>query len=307
MMAGSVFDMVGNTPLLHLARIAPDLEDVAVWAKAEYLNPSGSVKDRAAKAMIEEGMRSGRFPEEKILLDATSGNTGIAYAAFCAALGRRIELCVPKNLSAFLKTALAAYGAELIETDPLLGADGAQARARELAESLGERYFYPDQYNNPENWKAHYRTTAEEIWRQTNGLVTHFVAGLGSCGTFVGTARRLKELNPAIQTIIVQPDSPFHGLEGMRHLGSAAIPGFWEPSLADGDIEISTEAARDMAACLARTEGLFSGVSSGANVTAALRLARTLPARSLVATILCDSGFRHLADGPWGGKRYGQP
>jgi cysteine synthase B len=213
MISDSLFDMVGNTPLIHLSRIAPDLADASVWVKAEYLNPSGSVKDRAAKAMIEEGIRSGQFPDKKILLDATSGNTGISYAVFCATLGRRIELCVPKNLSAARKTVLRAHGAEVIETDPLLGSDGAQARAKELAERWKERYFYPDQYNNPENWKAHYRSTAEEIWRQTNGRITHFVSGLGSCGTFVGTSRKLKELNPAIRNVVMQPDSPFHGLE----------------------------------------------------------------------------------------------
>ncbi|MDR1520586.1 MAG: cysteine synthase family protein [Planctomycetota bacterium] len=299
MAVASILDKVGATPLLRLARLDPELSGVEVWAKAEFLNPSGSVKDRAAKSMIEDGIWTGRFAEGKILLDATSGNTGISYAMFCAALGRRAELCVPKNLSRGRKLVLEAYGAGLIETDPLLGSDGAQLKARELAGSFSDKYFYPDQYNNPENWKAHYRGTAEEIWAQTGGGITHFVAGTGSCGTFVGTVRRLKEFNSAVQGVVMQPDSPLHGLEGMRHLASSIVPGCYDSGLADAVVEASTGEARKTAAALARTEGLFVGVSSGANVSAALRLARRLPAGSLVVTVLCDSGFRYLDDGFW--------
>ena len=299
MPVSTILDEVGVTPLLRLVRLDPGLSGVEVWAKAEFFNPSGSVKDRAAKAMIEDGIRTGRFAENKILLDATSGNTGIAYAMFCAALGRQAELCVPKNMSPGRKLVFQAYGAGLIQTDPLLSSDGAQLKAKELAERFPDKYFYPDQYNNPENWKAHYRGTAEEIWAQTGGRITHFVSGTGSCGTFVGTARRLKELRPTLKSAVMQPDSPLHGFEGMRHLASALVPGFYDPGLADAVIEVSTGEARKTALELARREGLFVGVSSGGNVSAALRLARTLPAGSLVVTVLCDGGFRYLEDGPW--------
>ena len=291
----SLESYIGNTPLIRLRNVTRDLPSgVEVLVKAEHLNPGGSVKDRAALAIILAGERSGRLQPGQTILDATSGNTGIAYGMIGAARGYPVTICLPKNASRQRKQILRSYGVELIETDPLQATDGAQAVARELFATEPEKYFYADQYNNPANWRAHYESTAPEIWEQTAGHITHFIAGLGTSGTFVGTSRRLKELNPAIQVISMQPDSPFHGLEGLKHMATAVVPGIYDPQLADENVAVATEAGRQMAGRLAREEGLLVGASSGANVFAALRLARSLPTGSVVVTILCDSGEKYL-------------
>jgi cysteine synthase B len=298
---GELPSLVGRTPLVRLRRVARELPaGVEVYAKAEHMNPGGSVKDRAALAMILEGERAGLLVPGKILLDATSGNTGIAYAMICAARGYRVRLCLPANASPERKSLLRAYGAEVVETDPALSTDGAQAIAREMAAREPEKYFYPDQYNNPANWRAHYEATAPEIWEQTQGRVTHFVAALGTTGTFVGTVRRLREFNPLLRAVAVQPDSPLHGVEGVKHLASAIVPGIYDPSLADETREVSTEDAQAAARRLAREEGLFVGVSAGANVHVALRYAAGLRPGSVVVTVLCDGGGRYLSEGFWG-------
>ena len=295
---------VGNTPLLRLRRVARDLPaGVEVYAKAEHLNPGGSVKDRAALAMILEGERSGRLSPARTILDATSGNTGIAYAMIGAARGYRVTLCLPANASDERKRILRIYGAQLVETDPLQSTDGAQLRAREMAENEPDKYFYPDQYNNDANWRAHYAGTAPEIWTQTNGRITHFLAGLGTTGTFVGTTRRLKEYSAGIRCVSMQPDSPFHGLEGMKHMETAIVPGIYDPRLADTAVEVTTEDAQEMARRMAREEGLLVGISAGANVFAALRLARDLPRGSVVVTVLCDGGGRYLGEEFWAESR----
>ncbi len=291
---------IGNTPLVRLRSLARDLPDgVEIYAKAEFMNPGGSVKDRAALAMILAGEKNGELTAEKTILDATSGNTGIAYAMLGAARGYPVTLTLPKNASAARKRILKLYGAEIIETDPLQATDGAQVLARKLAAGHPEKYFYPDQYNNEANWKAHYATTAPEIWWQTHGRVTHFVAGLGTTGTFVGTARRLKEFNPDVRTISIQPESPMHGLEGMKHLATAIVPGIYDASVADENQTVSTEEAQVMTRRLAREEGLFVGPSSGANVFAALRLAEKLEGDAVVVTILCDGGGKYMNEEFW--------
>jgi cysteine synthase B len=291
----SIESSIGNTPLIRLRNVTRTLPaGVEVLAKAEHLNPGGSVKDRAALAMILAGERSGRLRRDMTILDATSGNTGIAYGMIGAARGYPVAICLPKNASLQRKKILRSFGVELIETDPLQATDGAQLVARELFTSKPEKYFYADQYNNPANWRAHYESTAAEIWEQTESRITHFIAGLGTSGTFVGTSRRLKELNPAIRVISMQPDSPFHGLEGLKHMGTALVPGIYDPQLADDNVEVATEAAQEMAGRLAREEGLLVGTSSGANVFAALRLAMSLRGGSVVVTILCDGGGRYL-------------
>ena len=286
---------IGNTPLIRLRNVTRGLPaGVEVFVKAEHLNPGGSVKDRPALWMIRAGERSGRLKPGMTILDATSGNTGIAYGMIGAARGYPVTICLPKNVSLQRKQILQSFGVELIDTDPLLSTDGAQLVARELFAREPDKYFYPDQYNNPANWRAHYESTAAEIWDQTEGRITHFIAGLGTSGTFVGTTRRLKELNPDLQAVSMQPDSPFHGLEGLKHMASAMVPGIYDPSLANENVEVLTEDGQDMARRLAREEGLLVGTSSGANVFAALRLALSLPAGSLVVTILCDGGDRYL-------------
>jgi cysteine synthase B len=291
---------IGRTPLVRLARVAGGVPaGVEVYAKAEHLNPGGSVKDRAARAMILAGERAGLLSAGKIILDATSGNTGIAYAMLGAARGYPVTLCLPKNASFERKRILRLYGAQLVETDPAEATDGAQRRARALAEAEPEKYFYPDQYNNDANWRAHYEETAPEIWEQTSGRVTHFLAGLGTSGTFVGVARRLKESNEKIRVVSMQPDSPFHGLEGMKHMETALVPGIYDPALADENVEVSTEDAQEMTRRLAREEGLLVGISSGANVFAALRLARGLAPGAVVVTVLCDGGGRYLSENFW--------
>jgi cysteine synthase B len=293
--ADSVESSIGNTPLIRLRNITRNLPaGVEVLAKAEHLNPGGSVKDRPALRMILEGERSGRLKPGMTILDATSGNTGIAYGMLGAARGYPVTICLPKNASLQRKRILRSFGVELIETDPLQSTDGAQLVARELSVREPEKYFYPDQYNNPANWRAHYESTAPEIWEQTEGQITHFIAGLGTSGTFVGTSRRLKELSPAIRVISMQPDSPFHGLEGLKHMATALVPGIYDPALADENVSVSTEDGQEMVRRLAREEGLLVGPSSGGNVLAALRLAPLLRKGSVVVTILCDGGERYV-------------
>jgi cysteine synthase B len=291
---------IGNTPLIELSRLAIDLpKGVRVYAKAEHLNPGGSVKDRAALSMIKDAERRGLLYQQKTILDATSGNTGIAFAMIGAALGYRVTLCLPRNASIERKHILRNYSARIIETEAIHGTDGAQARARELLAESPEKYFYADQYNNEANWRAHYENTAPEIWTQTKGRVTHFVAGLGTSGTFTGVTRRLKEYNPSVHCISVQPATPLHGIEGLKHMATAVVPGIYDPSLADEAVSVHTESAQSMTKRLAREEGLLVGPSSGANVFAALRLARTLPAESIVVTVLCDAGERYLSESHW--------
>jgi len=291
---------IGNTPLIRLRTITKDLPaNIEIYAKAEFLNPGGSVKDRAALAMITAGEKSGELTRDKTILDATSGNTGIAYAMIGSARGYKVALTLPKNASAERKRILRIYGAEIIETDQMQGTDGAQLKAKELVAGFPDKYFYPDQYNNENNWRAHYDTTAPEIWRQTEGRITHFIAGLGTTGTFIGTTKRLKEFNPNLQAISMQPDSPLHGLEGMKHLETAIVPGIYDAKIADENTEVATEDAQDMTRRLAREEGLFVGVSAGANVFAALRFARDLRKDAVIVTILCDGGGKYLSESFW--------
>ncbi len=293
-----LFDLVGRTPLIRLHRIEQDRPGIELYAKAEFANPGGSVKDRPARRMLLEGLASGALSPDKILLDATSGNTGIAYAMFGAGLGVRVRLCVPDNVTAERKRMLRAYGADLVLTNPLEGSDGAIREARRLYQVDPGAYFYPDQYNNPFNWRAHYDTTGPEILEQTGGRLTHFVAGLGTSGTFVGVARRLRENGGDVVLASVQPDGPLHGIEGLKHMDTAIVPGIYDPSLADRDVRIDTDAAIAMTRRLAREEGLLVGISSGANVVAALAVAEP-PA--MVVTILCDGGERYLSDRMWEG------
>ena len=291
---------VGNTPLIRLRNVTRHLPtNIAVFVKAEHLNPGGSIKDRAALAMILAGERSGELTPGKTILDATSGNTGIAYAMIGAARGYPVTLALPKNASEARKRILKLYGAEIIETDPVNGTDAAQVVAKELAAQYPEKYFYPDQYNNEANWKAHYATTAPEIWWQSHGRITHFVAGLGTTGTFVGTTRRLKEFRRFIRAIAVQPNSPLHGLEGIKHLETARVPGIFDASLIDETLEIATEDAQAMTRRLLREEGLFVGPSSGANVLAAIRTAEKLKEDAVIVTVLCDGGSKYLGEAFW--------
>jgi len=294
----SLLELVGNTPLLSFKRVTAQLTGASVLAKAEWYNPGGSVKDRAALAMILDGERRGLLTKSKTLIDATSGNTGIAYAMFCAERGYRCKLALPKNASVERKQSLIAYGAELVFTDPAEGTDGAQRFVKDVVDQDPDRYFYPDQYNNNANWKAHYETTAMEIWRQTDGRITHFVTGLGTSGTFMGVTRRLKELNPAIRCISMQPDGPLHGLEGLKHMPTALVPGIYDPKLPDQQIDVSTEDAHRMVLRLAREEGLLVGVSSGANLVAAMKVAQELK-DGLVVTIFCDSASKYLSESFW--------
>lgn len=293
-----LIDLVGNTPLVQMRRIVPQNPRVAIYAKAEWANPGGSVKDRPARNMLLEGERSGRLRPGKIILDATSGNTGIAYAMLGAAMGYEVHLCLPRNANEERKQLLKAYGAHLILTDPRLSSDGAILKARELYAADPDRYFYPDQYNNPANWQAHYETTAPEIWKQTEGRITHFVAGLGTSGTFMGTGRRLRELNPAIRLISFQPDSPFHGLEGMKYMATSIVPGIYDPQLADENREVATEAAHTMVKRLAREEGILVGISAAAALVCSLQLAEELD-EGVIVTIFCDSGTRYLSERFW--------
>jgi cysteine synthase B len=296
--SSSVIDLIGRTPLLRLSRVGIVKPDVEIFAKAEFLNPGGSVKDRAAASILRDAERQGRLRPGTIILDATSGNTGIAYAMIAAARGYRLMLCLPDNVTVERKRTLQAYGAELILTDPMEGTDGAirEARRRQAAEP--DRYFYADQYNNDANWRAHYETTATEILEQTDGRVTHFVAGLGTSGTFVGVSRRLREYNPGIHLVSVQPDSPLNGIEGLKHMETAIVPGIYDPSLADEDVRITTERAQALTRRLAAEEGLLVGVSSGAALAASLDLASRI-SEGLIVTIFPDSGTRYLSERFW--------
>src|SRR5947207_14816599 len=292
---------IGNTPLLRLERIGREFPHVQILGKAEWCNPGGSVKDRPAFNIVQEGRRSGKFAPAKILLDSTSGNTGIAYAMIGAAEGFPVTLCMPENVSPERKRILFAYGANIIYTDPADGSDGAITAARELYAREPEKYFYADQYSNPANWQAHYHGTAEEIWQQTAGRVTHFVAMLGTSGTFMGASRRLKELNPNVRCISLQPDSSFHGIEGAKHMASAIVPKIYDPKLADEDIEIATEDAYACAISASREEGLLLGISAGAAIAGCLQVARRLrkDEEAVIVTIFPDSGDKYLSERFW--------
>jgi S-sulfo-L-cysteine synthase (O-acetyl-L-serine-dependent) len=294
-------ELIGNTPLLRLERLTRDLPGIQLLGKAEWYNPGGSVKDRAASNIVAQARASGKFGPGKILLDSSSGNTGIAYAMIAAAQGFPVTLCMPENVSVERKRILHAYGAKIIYTDPADGSDGAIRAARELYAQDPGKYFYADQYSNDANWQAHYHGTANEIWQQTEGRVTHFVSMMGTSGTFVGTTRRLKELNPVIRCISLQPDSPFHGIEGAKHMASAIVPKIYDAKLADEDIGISTEEAYRMAKRLAREEGLLVGISASAAVAGCLQVARKLGQgeRAVFVTILCDSGDKYLSERFW--------
>jgi S-sulfo-L-cysteine synthase (O-acetyl-L-serine-dependent) len=301
-MGSSLLERIGNTPLLRLDRPVQDLKGITLLAKAEWANPGGSVKDRAAASMVREARANGSLAPGKTLLDATSGNTGIAYAMLGAALGFPVLLAMPSNVSAERKRILQAYGAQVEWTDPDQGSDGAIRKARELAANEPERFCYTDQYSNHANWRAHYETTGPEIWRQTAGQVTHFVAGLGTSGTFVGTVRRLIELNPSLQAISMQPDSLFHGLEGLKHMATAIVPAIYDPQLADRNLEVETEAAYAMAKRLARDEGLLVGISAAAAIVASVRIAQEEAAadrEATIVTVLPDSADKYLGERFW--------
>ncbi len=304
----TLLERIGNTPMVRLGALTADLPGVQILGKAEWANPGGSVKDRAASAIVLDAERRGllrfgqRGPGAKGLLDATSGNTGIAYAMLGAALGFPVTLCMPSNVSPERKKYVDIYGARVVWTDPADGSDGAIRKARELVAAEPDRYFYADQYSNEQNWREHYRTTANEIWEQTEGQVTHFVAGLGTSGTFVGTTRRLKELNPRIRCISMQPDSPFNGLEGLKHMATAIVPKIYDATLADAEIEMETERAYAMAKRLARTEGILVGVSAAAAVAAALRVGEEearAGREAVIVTVLCDSAEKYMSERFW--------
>jgi cysteine synthase B len=307
--ATEIVDLIGYTPLIRLRRVTRDLPDsIEIYGKAEWFNPGGSVKDRPAWNIVRTAIERGELHGGKRLLDATSGNTGIAFAMIGAALGFGVTLCMPANVSTERKRILKAYGAEVIYTDPLESSDGAIRKARALYAQHPDRYYYADQYNNPANWQAHYETTGVEIWQQTEGRITHFVAGLGTTGTFVGVGRRLREYRRDIQLIALQPDSPFHGLEGLKHLETAIVPGIYDPTLADANLAISTEDAYAMARRLAREEGLLVGVSAAAAVVGSLRVAEAIlrdaeqrgeEPHAVIVTILCDSADKYLSERFW--------
>ncbi len=293
-----LFDLVGNTPLIPLRRIFAPRPGVELFAKAEWFNPSGSVKDRPAREIILAAEQDGALRDGVTLLDATSGNMGIAYATLCAARGYPVELAIPANASPERLKILRALGARLILTDPMDGTDGAQREARRRQAADPHRYFYADQYNNPANWRAHYRATGVEVWEQTGGRVTHFVAGLGTSGTLMGAGRRLREFNPGVKLVSIQPDSPLHGLEGLKHMPTALRPGIYDDALADENVEVATEDAFAMARRLAREEGLFVGVSAAAAVVASLRLAASLQ-EGVVVAVLPDAGYKYVSERFW--------
>jgi S-sulfo-L-cysteine synthase (O-acetyl-L-serine-dependent) len=296
--SSTILNLIGRTPLLQLKLPAEVSPGVELYAKAEFLNPGGSVKDRAAARILGEAERSGRLHPDAVILDATSGNTGIAYAMIAAARGYRLMLCVPENVTAERTRTLRAYGAELVLTSALEGTDGAIREARRIYASDPERYFYADQYNNEANWRAHYDTTGPEILEQTDGRVTHFVAGLGTSGTFVGVGRRLRDHNRGVRLVSVQPESPLNGIEGLKHMETAIVPGIYDPSLVDDDIRVSTEQAYQFTRRLALEEGLLVGVSSGAAVAASLYVASRLD-YGVIVTILPDGGGRYLTERFW--------
>jgi len=303
----TLLERIGNTPLINLDRLTTHLPGIHIVGKAEWANPGGSVKDRAAAGIVLDAEKRGllKFHSRgsgRGLLDATSGNTGIAYAMLGAALGFQVTLCVPSNVSPERKNILEAYGAEVVWTDPADGSDGAIRKARAMAAENPEKYLYADQYGNEQNWKAHYRTTANEIWKQTDGQVTHFVAGLGTSGTFMGTTRRLKELNPKIRCISMQPDSPFNGFEGLKHMATAIVPPIYDPAIADENIFMETERAYEMARELGRKDGLLVGVSAAGAVATSLLIAeREAKAgrEAVIVTILCDSADKYLSERFW--------
>src|SRR5580692_5999416 len=300
--AQNLLSTIGNTPLLRLDKIGREVPGVAIYAKAEYFNPGGSVKDRAGLNMILDGERTGRLRPESVILDATSGNTGIAYAMIGAARGYQVKLCLPGNASIERRLILRAFGAELVLTDPLEGTDGAIREARRLKTSDPDRYFYPDQYNNDANWRAHYDTTGPEIIEQTSGRLTHFVAGLGTSGTFMGNSRRLRKELPHVECISAQPATGFHGIEGTKHMPTAIVPGIYDEKLADRNLWIQTEDCHAMVKRLAREEGLLVGISSGGNVVAAMAVARDLRAQGregVIVTIFCDSADKYLSEHFW--------
>ena len=298
----SLLERIGNTPLVRLDELTRDLPGIQILGKAEWVNPGGSVKDRAASAIVADAMQRGLLSPEQGLLDATSGNTGIAYAMLGAALGFPVTLAMPSNVSPERKRYLAAYGAEIVWTDPADGSDGAIRQARAMVAAEPDRYFYADQYSNDNNWLSHYHTTANEIWQQTNGQVTHFVAGLGTSGTFVGTTRRLRELNPNVRCISMQPDSPFNGLEGLKHMATAIVPKIYDPTLADANIDLETERAYAMCLRLARRSGLLVGVSAGGAVAASLEVAERehkAGREAVIVTVLCDSAEKYMSERFW--------
>src|SRR5579871_4594721 len=296
----SLTERIGNTPLIRLDALTRDLAGVTLLGKAEWCNPGGSVKDRAAFNIVAEARRRGQLGPGKMLLDATSGNTGIAYAMLGAAEGFPVTLCMPENVSRERKQILQGYGANILYTDPGDGSDGAIRLARDLASKHPDQYFYADQYSNEANWKAHYHSTANEIWQQTQGRVTHFVSMLGTSGTFVGTTRRLKELNPAVQCVSLQPDSSFHGIEGAKHMASAIVPKIYDSGLADANLDIATEDAYEMCRRMARESGLLLGISAAAGIVGSLKVSEQLGGgAATVVTILCDSGDKYLSERFW--------
>lgn len=301
--ASGILDQIGNTPLLRLGKIDAGFTGIEIYGKAEFFNPGGSVKDRPALNMILDGERTGRLTPARVVLDATSGNTGIAYAMIGAARGYRIKLVLPSNVSPERKQTLRAYGAETVWSDPGEGSDGAIRLCREIYLADPDRYFYPDQYNNPANWRAHFETTGPEIVEQTAGRVTHFVAAMGTSGTFMGVSRRLKRDVPGVECISVQPSSGFHGLEGLKHMPTNIVPGIYDPKLADDNLWIETEDAYAMTRRLGRDEGILVGISSGANVAAACTVARRLvrEGRSgVIVTVFCDGAAKYLSEEFWG-------
>jgi len=297
LLSSTILDLIGNTPLVDISSLSPN-PDVRILGKAEWFNPGGSIKDRAARSIIVDAEARGLLTPKKTLLDSTSGNTGIAYAMIGAARGFRVALAVPENINPERRRILLAHGSELIFTDPLEGSDGAIRRAQQLYKEQPNLYYYADQYNNDANWRAHFETTGPEIWEQTGGEITHFVAGLGTSGTFVGTSRFLKRKNPNLQAVALQPDSPMHGLEGMKHMATAIVPGIYDASLADRQIQASTEGAYRMVLQLARRQGVLVGISAGAVTVAALEIANSLR-KGVIVVILPDSGNRYLSESFW--------
>ena len=295
-MGETITQRIGNTPLLRIRLFEDECPDVAVFAKAEFLNPGGSVKDRPALRMIEDGERSGRLTRDRTIMDSTSGNTGIAYAMIGAAKGYRVRLVMPGNVSDERRQLVTAFGADIVYSDPLEGSDGAIRMVRDIYAENPDAFFMPDQYNNDANWLAHYDGTGAEIWEQTRGTVTHFVAALGTSGTFIGVTRRLKEMNPDVRCISVQPAEPWHGLEGLKHMETSIVPGIYDPSLADEDMGVETEPAYDVARELARTEGILAGHSSGAALWACGEIAKRI-GRGVIVTVLPDGGDRYLSTG----------
>ena len=300
-----IVELIGGTPMVRIRHLVPTRSRVEIYAKAEWYNPGGSVKDRPALNMILEGERSGKLVPGKTILDATSGNTGIAYAMIGAACGYSVTLCLPRNANDERKRLLRAFGAELVLTEPQLSSDGAILKAREIYEESPDKYFYADQYNNPANWEAHYQSTGPEIWQQTEGRITHFVAGLGTSGTFMGVGRYMRDRHPNVKLISFQPESPFHGLEGLKHMRTSIVPGIYDPELADETKEAGTEDAHEMVKRLAREEGILVGISSAAALIASLHVAEDV-GEGVIVTVFPDNGDRYLSERFWE-EAYGDP